>query len=254
MREAKRVRIYYEGDDDRAALRGLQSAHLIGEICEIATRNENFPGQEGMVRDLLPFVSPANGVGGSAIALADLDDLDSRGKADWFRSAVEGQLAQTHPKPNATVSVRAFGRLSVLQVAAGDAAGQAVLIPLGLPEEPLLRQHGIDRFAMDDYVLRLAWKRNVYETVTEFKEVPYVIARDKLTALTENLRENQIAVRHSKRLLHLLRAVTGFRASPAEFIRRLMEQASSIIEEEKLRKLFDPLVGDLEQAVTLLHR
>lgn len=75
MSETRRIRVYYEGDDDRVVLQGLQEMALLPETWEIASRSKQHPGKDGLVSEVLPFVRPVNGVGGRAVVLIDLDDL-----------------------------------------------------------------------------------------------------------------------------------------------------------------------------------
>src|SRR5437867_54269 len=136
MPDPKRLRVYYEGDDDRNVLEGLERADLLPSNSEIAKRDKTRPGQEGMIQDLIAFVA------------------------------------------------------------------------VGLPEDSRLRQeHGVVRFAVDDYLLNLVRAPDVYSSVSELEGVSFEKAMSKLHAMTGMLRSNGIPVEHSKRLLHLLRAI-----------------------------------------------
>jgi hypothetical protein len=70
------IRLYFEGDDDSAVLQGLKKAKLLPGESEIAERDKKLAqGKDGLVKQLFPFISPANGVGGKAVVLIDLDSL-----------------------------------------------------------------------------------------------------------------------------------------------------------------------------------
>jgi hypothetical protein len=73
---------------------------------------------------------------------------------------------------------------------------------------------------------------------------------EKLVRFTTLPRENGIPVRQSKRLLHLLRAVTAFPASSATFVQRLITKSLDNVGPDRVRKALHPLVDDF--AVKLL--
>jgi hypothetical protein len=97
MAETRRIRVYYEGDDDRVILQGLQRMTLLPDAWEIAIRTKQHPGKDGLVRELLPFVAPVNGVGGSAVVLVDLDDLSAEGMAAWFQRQLAEGVKNSEP-------------------------------------------------------------------------------------------------------------------------------------------------------------
>src|SRR5213596_846793 len=152
MPDPKRLRVYYEGDDDRNVLEGLERADLLPSNSEIAKRDKTRPGQEGMIQDLIPFVRPDDGVGGSAIALIDLDDRKIQDMGPW----VQGRL-QKYLLPNTAITVATQNpRVSIFRVAGTKRASQVAFVAVGLPEDSRLRQeHGVVRFAVDDYLLNL---------------------------------------------------------------------------------------------------
>jgi hypothetical protein len=75
----------------------------------------------------------------------------------------------------------------------------------------------------------------------------------KVHAFIELLRRNQIPMKGSKRLPHLLRAIVDFRASSATFYSRLVGKALERLGAERFRQLMLPLVDDLTDAVRLLR-
>jgi hypothetical protein len=66
------------------------------------------------------------------------------------------------------------------------------------------------------------------------------------------MKDNGIPIKHTKRLMHLLRAVTGFRASPATFAERLVRQGLAVLGQAGVRDVFLPLIESLEEASALL--
>ena len=76
MPEPKKTIVFFEGDDDKAFLEKLQEANLLPAGWQLANRNKDqHPGKDGLIRQLLPVVSPVNGIVGRAVVLVDLDDL-----------------------------------------------------------------------------------------------------------------------------------------------------------------------------------
>jgi hypothetical protein len=100
--------------------------------------------------------------------------------------------------------------------------------------------------------LLLARDQAVYEAVSEFSDVPYNIALNKLTEVVALMRSNGIPIKHTKRLMHVLRAVTGFRASPATFADRLVKQGVAVLGPAGVRSVFLPLIESLEEASRIL--
>lgn len=246
MAEPRIIRVYYEGDDDRNFLEKLKERKLLPENWEIAQRDKSRPGKDGMVQDLAPFVRPLNGVGGSAVALADLDEQDAGQMRNWSL----GQLTKYVAGEGIAITSRESSspRVSAFAVSGGNRSSQVVFVAVGLSEDSVLCQtHGHDRFAMDDYVLRLVCDSSVYAGVSDFQEVPFDTAMKKLQEMASMLRSNQIPIRHTKRFLHLLRAITNFRPSSAAFVERVVGKALATLTEVRAREVLQPLIGDLEE-------
>src|SRR5437870_4541233 len=95
MPELKRTLVFYEGDDDKAFLEKLKEVNLLPGGWQIANRSkEQHPGKDGLVRQLLPVVSPVNGIDGRAVVLVDLDEMTPAKRADWFSLALADALRQ----------------------------------------------------------------------------------------------------------------------------------------------------------------
>jgi len=249
MPEHKLVQVYYEGDDDRAVLQGLLGAGLLPTGLKIADRDRNHPGKDGIIDDYIPFVRPANGVGGTAVVLMDLDELKPEELEAQLRKQVLAKLQGSVPKITLNEERSQSGRVMVLTLSAGAHTGRVALVRVGLNEDAaFLARYGCTKFAVDDHVLRLACEEPVYSAVSEMGSVPHELAMRKLDEVAELLRRNGLVLQQSKRFLHILHAVTAFRASPATFIQRLMENASTAAGPGALRTIFHPLVDDLEEA------
>lgn len=254
MPEAKLVRAYHEGDDDRAVLEGLKYAGLLPETLEIATRDKKRLGKEGVVYELSSFVRPANGAAGRAIALVDIDDKQTGQLAEWFRQ----ELRKTLPSGSTDLDV-GFEQsdrrpnVSLISLSSGDKKGAVALVAIGLADDQEFRQtFGIDEFAIDDHIFRLSRDPGVFASIPDFAEVTPDVAMNKLDEMVSLLRSNNLSIRRSKRFLHLLRAIVGFRASSAAFIDRLLTKAMDAVGTDRVRALLAPLVDDLEEAVKIV--
>src|SRR5262249_29151165 len=98
MPESKLILVFFEGNDDKAFLEKLRATNLLPGNWELAKRSrEDHAGKDGLVRQLLPFVRPVSGVGGNAIVLVDLDDLNFEQRFDWFRNQLRQGLHGSSP-------------------------------------------------------------------------------------------------------------------------------------------------------------
>src|SRR5438552_8451483 len=96
MPDPKKTLVFFEGDDDKAFLEKLRDARIWPEGWQLAERmKEQHPGKDGLIRQLLPVVSPKNGIGGHAVVLIDLDDLSVDQLAAWFKMALTQELQKT---------------------------------------------------------------------------------------------------------------------------------------------------------------
>jgi hypothetical protein len=215
-----RHRTYFEGDDDGSVLRALAGAGLLPQDLEVVRtedRRKN-PGKDGLVKDIAALINPAGGAGLSAVAVRDVDDLSADQIREWFVQRMTAELPATTPPiqvfPQAGTSkahffhVRAEGIVHI---------GRAVVVSVGLPGGLPATEYGIAQFAIDDFVLLLARAQATYDAIDEFKGVTYDLAWKKLSEIADLMTRNGIPIKHKKRLMHVFRAVTGFRASPAAF-------------------------------------
>lgn len=248
MPDSKLIRLYYEGDDDRNVLERMKGGGLLAGNVEVAKRNKDRQGREGMVQDLAPFV----GIGGRAVALTDLDDHGIEGLPKWFRDTLQAVLAKEEPPGTLKTQERISDRISTFACTSNQHTGHVALIAVGLPEDEEIKSWQIDRFAIDDYLLRLARDSQIYNANPDLCPVPYNKSMNKLVEMVQLLRQNDIPVRNSKRYLHFLRAITNFPPSSAEFAKSLVGKAIASTDKGRLRELFSPLVEDLETAIKQL--
>ncbi len=253
MADLKLIRVYYEGDDDRVVLEGLQDCDLFPGNGEIAKRDKKYAGKDGLIHELATFVRPVNGAGGSAIALVDLDDQSVELRTTWFQNKLTEESKSQIPPIALVVQKSDKGRVTMVTLSSEQGSGRVVLIPVGLNDSQELRQQdGVESFAIDDHVLHLLREPRVYGAVSELEAVPYELAMKKTKEVAGQLRNNGIEIRHSKRLLHILRAVAAVRPSSAAFIERLMKKAKKTLTKDEIKALFRPLVDDLEEAASMI--
>ncbi len=200
-----------------------------------------------MIQDVIEGVLSS---GLRAIVVRDLDVETWDGVRAWLEGELERRHWITYPGP-----VASNPRVVGFDVSKGTVSTRIAVVSVGLPEETFLgAEYRVTQYSMDDYMLRLAREEGLYSRVSELVELPHAKAMEKLSRTVDLLVENGIPIRHSKRLLHLLRGLAGFRASPAAFADRFLEEAVALLGPSGLRDRFLPLVGDLADAFALLER
>lgn len=253
MAEIKKTLIYFEGDDDKAFLEQLKKASLFPNGWELAVRSrEHHPGKDGLIRQLLPWVSPINGVGKHAIVLIDLDEMTADGRADWFRRQLITELA-TFASAVQVVDGPKDGRVRSWRLSGEDASGLVVLICVGCPDnEVLTKNFGIDRFAIDDWVLQLALDQTGYEAVSELKTVPFQTAMLKFTEVADLFRKNALEVRKSKTYIQILRALAAMAPSTATIVGRIVQKGIESLGRESFSAFLKIALDNLSAAATLI--
>jgi hypothetical protein len=248
-------RTYYEGDDDGSVLLALATHGLLPEDLDIVQKQhrKKNPGKDGMVKDIAALVEPVGGPGLSAIAVRDIDEHSQQALQDWFIKQMTAELREKA----AAVAISAAGstgQVLSFEFRAHDQphVGRVVLVPAGLPGGLSQTDYGIERFAIDDFVLLLVREQPVYKAFSELDEVPYTLAWKKMSEITAIMKDNGIPIKHAKRLMHLFRAVAGFRASSATFADRAIDLAVTHLGLPRVRELFLPLIERLEEASKVL--
>jgi len=255
MAETKQVFVYYEGDDDKAFLQSLHAAKFLPDWWVLSKRDkQDHPGKDGLVRQLLPFVRPVNGAGGSAVVLVDLDDLTYEGRAAWFRKQVEQELHTNAPGVTLEDGPVANERVQSFRLVGAGKSGRVVLVPVGLPNDvELQKTYKINQFAIDDWLLRLILDKNVYSAVSEFKTVPHEVACRKLLEVAELFRKNGLEVNKGKTYIRILRALAAIAPSTATIVERLVKKAAETLGAPAFRQALQPLMDDLDAVAHLLE-
>jgi len=243
---------YYEGNDDGAILDALvKSARLPGAI-QVAARDANKAGgKSGLVDAAWPLINPSV-VGGRAIVLVDFDDTTAEALGKWFR-----QLLDERAEGRVTVTLIPVEspRLHHFRLTAGDRTGAVVLCPVGIPDDAeLVELYGLEKFAMDEYVLRLVRNDKVYAEMAkgDFRALPYATALLKMTEVGELFKKNGLDVTKSKTCLQIIRAAAQIGPSTAKIYERLVSKAVAALPPQEFRQLMSPLIEDIHEAVRLL--
>src|SRR5438552_36021 len=135
-----------------------------------------FLTQDSLQAHLAPFVRPADGVGGSAIVLIDLDNLSVDQLFTWFAKQLAGELKITAPPLEVELMRSPNARAGLFAIKSAERVGHVVLVPVGVPDDGLLKAFLIERFAIDDHILRLVREQAVYEAVSELEHISYELA------------------------------------------------------------------------------
>jgi hypothetical protein len=252
MPDLRRIQALVEGDDDRAVLEGLGKLGLLPERVEVAKR------AKGGGNNVVVTEAAARALAGkSCITVLDLDHHPTPAAlAQWVAAALHDRL----PGPGSAVEVLtgadASERVPVLRVRTGDSETRAAVVAVGLVgDAELCASYALELFAIDDFLLRLARDQGIFDGISEVAPIPYATAMRKLDRTIEVLRESDggaVRITKAKRVLFLLRAIADFRTAPASFAGRLIDVAAQKADGNAVRAHFEPLVSDLEAAVTLL--
>lgn len=253
MPEIKKTRVYFEGDDDKAFLEPLCKAALLPNSWELAVRSrQDHPGKDGLIRQLSPWISPINGAGKHAVVFIDLDELSVVERADWFRT----NLTQTLSAFAEGIQVSdgsSNGRVHSWNVGGNGSHGLVVLIPMGCPNlELLTATYGIDRFAMDDWVLQLALNQSVYESVSDLNQVPFKTAVAKLSEVADLFRKNGLEVRKGKTYVQILRTLAAIAPSTATIVGRIVQKSITTLGRDQFREFLKPMLDDVAAAEQIL--
>lgn len=231
--EAHTLSVVVEGALDRAVLLGLQDAGLL----EQGASFRPIEGSAGGTTTLVARGAPLLKTGLAALFVRDLDRGEYDDHASWFRTELEAQVDVT------ALSAEADGRVLVANVKGDNVPTRAVLVIAGLPGDDALVRLGVKSFTLDDYVLRLAMDRQVYESTGQLGQlVDYDRAWNKMKEVRHLFDANGIPLDGSKRLLETLRAITGFAVAPATFAQRVLDSASAA--NVDLQALAAPLAAD----------
>lgn len=168
----RKISVFTEGDDDRAILEALQKSGFVPSQFEIKDRNtRRRGGVDGMMSDAAAHLKAAI----SVIVVRDLDDWEPRDLGRWLDDTLTAKGGALSWETESPDRVSASERLHLRDVRGENGVARLVLVGVGVREDdPLPRHYPIERFTMDDYLLRLVADSEVYHALTEIRrEVPY---------------------------------------------------------------------------------
>jgi hypothetical protein len=253
MPDPRRIQVLVEGPDDRAVLEGLRKLGLLPPAIEVAK-----PTKEEGNSAVLEGAAARALAGVSCITMLDFDHHPTPAAlAEWAASGLRDRLRRKDPAASVVEDAEPSPRVRLLHVSAGARNTKAAVVAVGLVGDPELHDtYALERFAIDDFLLRLVRVQPIFENISDLHDrLPHATAMKKLDRTIEVLREDDghaVGVTTAKRVLFLLRAIADFRAATATFAGRLFDVAAKTSGGSPVRALFEPLVGDLEAAVSLL--
>jgi glutathione peroxidase-family protein len=125
---------------------------------------------------------------------------------------------------------------------------QATIIPVGLPEDNELKEWGIEKFAIDDYLFKLVLEQDVFVELTKGKrvKVDYQKMVDKLREIRQLMVQNGLPLKTSKSyLLFFIGIINGdLQVSLPTLAERLIDKASCVC----LEKIFANILCRLAKA------
>jgi hypothetical protein len=255
MPDPKRTIVFFEGDDDKAFLEKLNDVGLLPMGWQLANRDKSqHPGKDGLIRQLLPVISPIDGINGRAVVLVDLDELTTVQRVDWFR----GKLVEILQQPKyAGVSLMPSdlnGRLQAFRLQSGDRTGRVVVVPVGHSNDGAFNAvYQIDRFAIDDWVFRLALNKGVFESTSDLRAVNFDVAVEKYLEVADVFRKNGLEVRKAKTYVQILRALAAIGPSTATIVGRLVKKGFESLGKDQFSSVIKPFLDDLALADSLIN-
>lgn len=244
MAEEKRIRVFCEGDTDRVVIDAILAGAGLNRVAEcVDPRKQGATGRDALIEVVASHLS-VNPPLRAPVVIRDLDGDSPEKVAAWVVHEVGRHLG----RGRATPAVQPTESEQVKKIVLNNDR-TIMLVAVGLPEDPLLKAREISRFAMDDYLLVLAHDKDVYCRLSEFRSVSHEATFRKVDEMVALLRGNKIAVASSKRVLDLVRAITGCRASQARLAEMLLRAILDRGGTDALTRRLQPLTGDLETAI-----
>jgi hypothetical protein len=256
MPEQKKTIVFFEGDDDKAFLEKLLDAGLLPTAWQLAIRNKDqHPGKDGLIRQLIPVVSPVNGMDGRAVVLVDLDECTPLQRVEWFQSELSKELQKDQKYAAVAIQATATsGRVQGYRLVSGDRTGHVAVVPVGhCDDAPLNGLYQIDRFAIDDWIFRLALDRRVFENMSDLHGIKFDVSVKKYAEVAAVFRANGLEVRKAKTYVQILRALAAIGPSTATIVGRLVKKGFEALGKDELIALIKPLLDDLATADGLIN-
>jgi hypothetical protein len=235
-----RYRVFGESEVERAVLRQLGHAGWLPAALEVAhPRSELWNDRDAMIsRGVVPHLR-------AGLCPAIVRNVDAGGVnavSEWAaaRLAAEGVPLRRAFRPEP--------RVGALELALDGATRHAVVVSVGLLDDPRLVQDGVERFSIDDYLWLIvrdpAWGRQVGDPLGHGGGLEVL---DRTLAL---LRNQGMVLRDARRLCQLFSGLSGIDVRPSAILERLIEQARP---SGAAPAVLQPFVHDLVAAVAALE-
>jgi len=231
--------VIVEGPADRATLVALERAGVLPGLEPREASGGEVGGKSGLAARALQHAIGGLGV----VVLRDRDERD----LPSVRSSFANELSIE--AENRAIRVAMVADVWVLPDAA---PGGVALVVTGSGAE---RIGGFDLSSrmLDDFLLQLLVDSpKTLAALSDAAVRDHALAFRKLRELHEILEGQGVKVQSSKRLLQLLRGITGFPASAATYADRVINKAAAL-DREALERVYEPLCQDLREAVQALE-
>ena len=120
----------------------------------------------------------------------------------------------------------------------------AFIVPLGLPLDQELAKWGISKYAIDDYLFKLALRDDIFQKLKkggDFK-INFSKAIEKLEEIKDLMENQKLKISASKGYLSFLIAITSFSGSLATLGEKLIRKS----EPKVIRNIFSDIINRLE--------
>jgi hypothetical protein len=254
MPDVRRLSFFCEGHDDYEVVEWLVGRRHVPDglesrrVCRPVEAHAGAGGKDGMMEEAAALL----GAPIPAIIVRDWDDEDAEHVQVWFERSAGAKVRVARRARPAGSPAGFFPFQATARSGSGRTAPVAVVVVGDRSVTNLPACADVTRFAMDDSLVRLVARPDVYGAISELDRVPHATTFAKLSSFAQALKQNGLPLATCKRVLELLRGITGFRASPAEFARRVLDCAGKVVPEDELLVILDPLISPLRFAADWL--
>ena len=159
------------------------------------------------------------------------EDLDTRTVNDLFDSWKNSLTARFSEERVSTLAEGTF------RIKKEDAEITLTVLPMGLPEDSIIKNFAIDHFMMEDYLVRILLSNpEDFFQILKFKITNSAKLKNKISEILSLLREQHISVNSSKDVLTLMRVLLCD-MPPHTFIEKIIEKTNKTTLESVLREV-----------------
>lgn len=242
----KRLVTICEGPTDRAILEALRGAGRLPADLEIKEPKDGISGAA-------PATATHLEAGVSAVVLCDLDEHPTfeAAASSFIEKVLDGSSLRTSPTQTSTPL---GARTLRVELRGTNGTVSLVVASAGLPHDDSMREYRLQRFTMDDHLLRAVRKEDAYDAWYKPEKssgVSHALVMKKLVELRDLYEENGIPITTAKSYLaHLRATVRAYVAAPT-FAQQFTSRA---LRSGCLDDSFDALIDALNLAVAELAK